>query len=127
MQAANQSDQVFLLRGIHSGGRFVEQEQLRSGGEGTYHFEAPLVAIGEMFRALLPLLGEVEPLQQLQGLGANPLFFLKKAFSRDHRVPKRVADVAVEGHPYIVEHAQFRKESDVLEGARDAEVVDLVG
>ena len=50
---ADQLHQVDRLARVHPGGRLVEQQQLRLGGEGPGDLEPPLVAVGEVLGQLV--------------------------------------------------------------------------
>ena len=63
-----------LLRRVHAGGGFVEQQQLRFRGQGAHDLQAALVAVGQALGRLVAQARQVEDLQQLHGLrGDLPL------------------------------------------------------
>jgi len=63
------------LPGIHAGGRFIQEEQLRSRGEGPGDFQPSLQAIGEVLRRCCGVLFQLEAVQERKGMVLN-LFFL---------------------------------------------------
>src|SRR3954469_2047627 len=54
------------LRRVHSGGRLVQREELRFGGEGARHLEATLVSVGQASRRIVGAAADADELEQLQ-------------------------------------------------------------
>ena len=67
-QLADEVGQLAGLLGVHAGGRLVEQQQLRLGGQGAGDLEAALVAVRQVAGERLRAPVEADELEQLHGL-----------------------------------------------------------
>ena len=65
---ADEADERLLLGGVEPGGRLVEEEHLRLGGQGPGDLEAPLVAVGQVPGRLAGAVGDADELEQARGL-----------------------------------------------------------
>src|SRR5207253_2182948 len=61
---ADQLHQFDLLLRVHSGGRLVEQQQARLGGQRPRDLEAALIAVGQVFGLKTLFVGEAEELEK---------------------------------------------------------------
>ena len=67
---ADLEDQLLGLPGllrVHAGGRLVEQEQLRVGGQRPGDLQPPLVAVGQVAGEVLGRAGQPDEVEQLLG------------------------------------------------------------
>ena len=73
--AADGLGQLGGLRGVHTGGRLVQQQQFGAGGQGTHDLQTALCTVGQAAGRHVGQVGHVEDVQQLKGtLGALFLF-----------------------------------------------------
>src|SRR5262249_30872807 len=61
-QPLDEARQLGGLLRVHAGGRLVEQEEPRAGGDGASDLQTPLVAVGEVLRPLVPVLPPADQL-----------------------------------------------------------------
>jgi len=71
----NQVHEISRFLGVHSGGRLVEHEQVRFGGQGSGDLEAALVTIRHGAGDLLAAALESDELKELVGAFYNRFFF----------------------------------------------------
>lgn len=69
----------------------------------------------------------MEDFQQSQGFFLDGLFFLEIPAEPADGFHQTIPDLAVEGDFHIVQHGQFGKQPDVLEGPGDSHLGHLVG
>ena len=69
--AADQRSQLSLLGGVHAGGRFIEQQQLRPAGQGAGDLQAPPLPVGERGGGPIGQLGDAHALEKVPGLQAQ--------------------------------------------------------
>ena len=109
-----------LLR-VQAGGRLVEQQQLRLGGERAGQLDPALQAIGEAAGRLVRQVREADEVEQLQRTRARRGFLpraRRASASSEAKKPFFIRRVPAEQH--VVEHGQVGEEAQVLEGAADA-------
>ncbi len=113
-----------LLR-IHAGGRLVQQQQLGLGGQGPGDLQPALKAVGQRAGHLVLQVEQTLLLQQGHGLLPHPLLLAAveaKGGGEDVLLGPHVL-----GDQYVVKHRQGGEQTDILEGAGDAQLGDLVG
>ena len=113
------------LVGVHAGSRFVEQQHLGMGCQSPQDLEPTLGAVGEPACPLGCELAHAKDVEQLEGpLVELPL--LPPVLRQTQHVRQKVRRHRVrEAHEHVFLHRHLVEEADVLEGARDAHLVDL--
>ena len=106
-----------LLRG-HAGGRLVHQQQARRVGQRHGELQPLDVAIGEFGAGAFGLRPEADAIEQRHGLGAA------QAFDRAEQARQR-AVVRQQRHLHVLDHGHGIERRGDLEGAADAEPIDL--
>ena len=112
--------------GIHPSGGFVEQEQLGLRGQRAHDLQPPLITIRQALARGIAVNAEMKNLQQFHHLPVHLGLFAVKRGRAEKRVRHAVLEPQVERRAHVVEHAQRRKESDILKRARDAAPGDPV-
>ena len=118
--------EIFLLLGVHAGGGFVEEQQLRLQREGASQFDLLAYAVGEVPNEAVARELQVQKVEDL--LDPAPLrhFFLDDLLRKQNRADRAALHVSVPPEQHVVEHAHSREELDILKGAREAELGDPV-
>ena len=120
----DQLHQFDLLGRVHAGRGFVEQQQLRPCGQCADNFQAPLVAVRQ---ALGRLVAERASSWKISSISItcvrDLLFLVQKRAPAAQRVGDAVLEMQMERHAHVVEHAQRRKQPDVLKRPGDAAAV----
>src|SRR5690606_4777625 len=111
---------------VHAGGGFVEQEELRPGGEPADDLEPALFAIRQAGGGCVAEPAKFENFQQLVHAPGDGVLVVPERALPEKRVPRAGLAVKVAGHPDIVEDREGSEQPDVLEGARDAALDNLV-
>jgi hypothetical protein len=116
---------VGFLR-IQAGGRLVEQQQPRLGGERARQLDHFAHAIGQTGDQAVAVVRQVEEIDHL--LHRFALRQLRAAHARREQqlLPQRAATVAVATDEQVLQHGGVLEQLDVLERARDAELGDAV-
>ena len=127
LDEANELHELHLLGWVHAGGGLIQQQQLRSCGEGADDFEAALVAVGQALGRCVGELAELENLQHVHDLRGDLLLFVAEDRSARERMHHAADDVQVKGDADVVEDRQRREQPDVLKGPCDAVLRDVVG
>ena len=121
----DQLHQFHLFRWVHSGCRFVQQEQLGLGGQGADDLESALIAIRKAFGGLVLDPFQIEDAKQFAGV-LTQFFLLGLEFGTSGQGMNHVVfQVDVESHAHVVENRQTREETDILECAGDSLSRDL--
>src|SRR6185369_1942678 len=115
----DQVHQVFLLRRIHAGRGFVEQQQLRPSRESTNNLEPALRTVRQTRAAFVANTREIEYLEQFETVFAMFLFVFAESRSAQHGVDQFLAHMNVTGRHDVIEHRHTRKQANVLERSRD--------
>ena len=90
---------------VHAGGRLVQQQQTRLGGQGAGDLQAALLAIGQVLGDLQLAILQAEHGQKVLGaLGQGALLAAEAPQARD-RLQQVIARVGVIGDAHIVQHA----------------------
>ena len=112
---------------VHPGGRLVEQEQLRLGGERAGDLDPPLLAVGEVLHPLAHGGRRARPARGAPPRARGPPAPRRAAAgSPRSRAASDSLPAQVLADDDVVARGQLREEPDVLEGARDAERGDAV-
>jgi hypothetical protein len=115
------------LARVHSGGRFVQQQDPRLEGERPGHFQPPLVTVGEIAGVLARDLADADEVQQRQGfLMGRPLFAPLSRGTHDRAEDSRF-QVRMHRDLDILLGRHQPEEADVLEGPGDAQRGDPAG
>jgi hypothetical protein len=122
----DQADELDLLGRIHAGGGFVEQEELRLGGQAADDLKPALFTVGETLGVVIAEAAEVEYLQQLLDAPGDGGFVGPEGPETKEGVNGRGPAMQVAGHPDIIKDGERTEEADVLEGAGDAALDNLV-
>ena len=109
-----------VLGGVHAGGRLVQRQQLRLGGERARDFQPPLVAVGQLPRHVVGARGDADY------CGAVPASASRSP--PPPRVWRRAQDCAEHAGagahmPPIITlsmRGQVAEQADILEGTRNA-------
>ena len=107
--------------GFMPGGGFVEQQQLRLGGQRADDFQPALVAVGQTLGRFVAELAQVEDLQQFHDLPGDLCLAVAKGAAAPEGIADAVRTVQLHGGAHVVEHAHAREQPDVLKGAGDAQ------
>ena len=125
--APDQADQLLALALVHAGGRLVQEEEPRAGGQGAGDLEPPLVPVGQVPRELVgDVLQPDEPEQRVRlapdraGLGPGAR---RRAQVREAAAP----EARVEAHLHGLPGPHPGERPDVLEGPGDARAGPPVG
>ena len=121
-----ESHQLRALRGIHTGGRLVQKEELGLGGKGPGDLQLPLDAVRQRARLGILIFQQTDLIQILLAKGIGlllPLAYMGKAQQRGHRVVLRDTGHADQD---VLLRRQFGIDADILEGAGNAQMGDLV-
>ena len=74
--AVNKGGQLFGLLRVHTGGRLIQQQQLRLGGKGTRDLHPTLQAVGQASSQFVAYILKAQHMQQLFALLALALFLV---------------------------------------------------
>ncbi len=118
--------QLDLLRGIHAGRRLVEQQQLRTRGEGAHDLEPALFPVGQAARGRIAEARQVKQVEQLVDPMKDARLVVGKCPRPQEGVRGPCFAVEVAGRADVVENREAAEEPDVLECAGDAARDDLV-
>ncbi len=116
----DQLAQHHLLGGVHAGGRLVERDQLRVGGERAGDLQAPLVAVGQCARLVVGVAPDAHVFQQLLRAPGDGRLFALEARRAENRAKQARMGADVPAHHHVLERRHFREQADVLEGAGNA-------
>mmetsp|Transcript_1047 Transcript_1047/g.2758 ORF Transcript_1047/g.2758 Transcript_1047/m.2758 type:complete len:297 (+) Transcript_1047:2737-3627(+) len=124
--AVDQLAQHDLFGRIHAGGGLIERDQLGVGGQGPGDLQAALVAVAQSPRLEFGVLADADVVQQLLGtrLDGSLLGLERRRAQHGAEQTGTGADVAADHH--VLQRRHLGEEADVLEGARDAGLGDLV-
>ena len=125
--AADGLGQLSGLGRVHTGGRLVQKQQLRAGGQRAHDLQAALCAVGQTARRNVGEVRHVEDVQQLQRTLGALLLFLPIVRQTEEGGGQIVPQGLVQTDLDVVDDAQFLEQADVLEGAGHAHPVDLIG
>ena len=125
--AEDQLRQILGLLWVHPGGRLIEQQQLRRGGQraGDLHFA--LVAIAQVRGLHMGEVGDADVFQNGHRFGLRRPLGRKVAANVQGRLQQRVAAGPVEPDHHVLQHRHRVKQPDILEGTGDPGVHHLVG
>lgn len=113
------------LVGVHASGGLVQQQHLGMGRQRTENLQPSLGAIRKVARPLVGECAHVEDVQETQRLRAE-LSLLPPVARKPEDVARQVRGHGVgEAHQHVLGHRHLGEETDVLEGAGDAHLVDL--
>ena len=119
------SAERLLLLAAQAGGRLVEHQQHRVGGQRARDLEDALGAQRQAAGQLVRAVGQADALELAQRLGADLRFLARgPAAARRRSSPARVRAMRAERD--VVEQAHVRPQLDVLEGARHAQPRDVL-
>src|SRR5581483_3599130 len=126
-QLVDELRQLARFNGVHAGRWFVQQEQLGLGGQGARDLQPALVAVRQIAGQLVGFSVQTDQVQQVESALGGALLLhgegrqLEDCLERVEAQPGMFADQNVLDGGHVVEQA------DVLEGAGDAAIDDLVG
>ena len=126
-QEIDELGQDLGLARIHPGGRLVQEEELRLGGERAGDLEPALVPVREILRQLLILAAKPDELEQLQGPRPGAALFRPHARRPEDRPRHRRREPRVLADQDVVEDRHVLEEPDGLERPGDATSHDRVG
>src|SRR5471032_2347437 len=109
-----------LFGGVHAGGRLVERQQLRIGGQRAGDFQAELIAIRQETRGALGELADADEVQQLLGALADRRFFQARGLVAEHGAEHALMGAHVAADHDVFQRRHLAEQTDVLEGAGDA-------
>ena len=120
--------QQFLgLGGVHARRRFIEEQQLHIGGQRTGDLQAALLTIGQVVGLQVFLAGKVDDFEQFFGPLGDLGLLLPVLFGAEDGIGQAVGGVGLHGGLDILDDRHFFEQANVLEGAGNACVDDLVG
>ena len=125
--AADGLGQLSGFRGVHTGGRLIQQQQLGAGGQRAHDLQTALCAIGQAAGLRIGHICHVEDIQQLKGTLGAVLFLFPVVGQADQRRGKIVLHGLMQADLDVVDDAHLLEQTDVLEGAGHAHPVDLIG
>ena len=127
VDALDELGEVALLGRVRAGGGLVEQQHAGVGAQGAGDLEAALLTVGQRAGQLVGLGREPNLAQQLHAAAGAVAFLLDLPRHPEHRRQRARLLPRLDADLDVLEGGQRREQPDVLERARDAEVVDLVG
>ena len=116
--------QLLGLLGVHAGGGLVQQQQGRLRGQGPGDLQLALLAVGQGGGQLVAHVVQIDDPQQLVGVGAHLLLLL--AVGAEDGGEQAGGLAQVHGGEHVVKHRHGFEQADVLEGAGDAQLGDIV-
>ena len=119
--AAHQLHGVVRFRGAHAGGRLIEAQQLRLGGERDADLEVALLAVREIGGQLIGLVEQAHGLQHGFGL-ADDVVIVAVVLEHAPAVPPRLR-----GDAHVLERGGIGEDVGDLVGAGDALLRDAIG
>jgi hypothetical protein len=118
--ALEQRAQRELLGGIHAGGRLIEREQQRFGGQRAGDLEPALIAVRQGARRIAGVAGDADVVEQLHRALADRALLVALGAGLEHGAPDPGARAHVTADHHVLERAHLAEQPDVLEGAGDA-------
>ena len=128
-QPPDQLGDLVRLGRVHPGGRLVQQQQLRPGGQRPGDLQPPSVGVGQRVGRLVPAVpGQPLAEERQHVLGQRPGFALLAAGPRQpqYRLPRHRPGPAVGGGHHVLQHGHVHEQPQRLERARDPEPGDDV-
>ena len=113
-----------LLR-VHTGSRLIQQQQLRLGGKRAGDLHPALQAVGQAGSQFVAHILKAQHMQQVFALLALTLFLLCIQPEGGAQQVGRAA--AVLGDEHVLKHGLALPQTDILEGAGNAHLGDLIG
>ena len=122
----NNPDQVVLFHRVHPGGGLVQHQQLWPAGKAPDNFQEPLLPIGQVAGQLPGPLCKAHKVQQLIGPFYHPPLLQPLAAGVENGGGDARICAAVLAHHDVFQNVHGGEEADVLEGAGNAQLIDLV-
>ena len=118
--------QLRCLRGVHAGGRLVQQQDLHIGGQGPGDLQLALLAVGQAGGGDVRLIPQAADLQQVHGLFRDLLLRLPEFRRAEGGVQQVIVQVLGKGHLHVFDDRHIRKQPDILKGPGDPGLHELV-
>src|SRR5919107_784679 len=115
-EAPDQIRQARRLLRVHTCRRFVQQKELRLGGQSPGYLQPPLVPVGEVLGEDLPALDAGE-IQEFCGLLTGFALLASRTGQAKDRPYYAAFEAGVHPREHVLERAHVIEEADVLEGA----------
>ena len=112
--------------GVHAGGRFVERQQLGVGGQGAGDLQAALVTVGKTGGLIVGARLDADIRQQFMRPRFDGRFLGPRGGTPQHRTEHAGTGAYMAAYHHVLDHRQAGKQADVLEGAGNAALRDLV-
>jgi hypothetical protein len=112
---------------FRAGGGFVQQQQLGFGAQRSGHFHHLAHAIGQAGNERVPVMLQVEEVDDLLRLFAGLKLGRPRGGREEQFAPETGLAVGVPPDQQVVQHRGVLEQLDVLEGARNAERSNRVG
>ena len=114
------------LARVHPRGRFIQQQQLRLGGQRAADLQPALLAIGQVARQHVAATAQPDELQQAQGLLVRRSLVAHGGGVLQHRAPPGGAQMQMHPHQQVLERGDVAEQADVLIGAADPRCRDAI-
>ena len=126
-QAADQVHHVFGFLRIHPGGWLVEQQQQRLGRQRPRDLQPPLQAIGRFCACnIADAFAQPDVFEQFHRPFERVVFLVPRAAQAEHRRDRMRVQARVHPDQHIFERGHAAEQADILVGAGDAALHDLV-
>ena len=119
-------EQLCGFCGVHTGSRLVQQQHLHVGSQCAGDLQLALLPIGQAGGGNVRLLPQAADLQQIQRLFRDLLLRLPEFRRAEHGVQQIVVQILAEGHLDVFDNGHIREQADILEGAGNAGLHELV-
>src|SRR5437867_10759660 len=106
--------------------RLVQQEQFRIVGQSSRNLQPPLRAVGKIAGVVVGLLPDADEIEQLVRPFGDPRLLSLRLRRLEERIPELGMHAWVLPDPHVVQGGHVREQSDLLKGASDAQVGNLV-
>ena len=122
----DQLAQRHLLGRVHAGGRLVESDQLRIGRQGARHLEPALIAVAQGAGLVFGEAGDADVVEQLPRPRRDRRLLGLEARCAEHGADQSGMGAHVAADHHVLERRHVGEQADVLEGAGNARLGDLV-
>ena len=119
--------QLRRLRGVHAGGRLIQQQHFHVRGQGPGNLQLALLAIGQAGGQHIGLILQMADGQKVHGLFRQGLFRPPVFGGAEGGVQQVVGDVLGKGGLHVFDDGHLPEQADVLEGAGHPCRHELIG
>ena len=119
--------QLACFRGVHTGSRLVEQQNLRRRRQSAGDLELPLLAVGQIFRFGLCMLLQIKDRQQIHRAFGHGTLFLPVGGKAQNPRQSGIFHLVVHRYSHVVQNRNILKQANVLEGTGNSAAGHIVG